>query len=90
MKSNILTLLIVCGSTVILVLAAALYFIRRWNRSKDQCDHAFILEEVADLNRDPKCEYCKKYLSAIDPNHEFKFTWDETKSMFRLTKILHK
>ena len=90
MKANIVTLVIVCGCFVTLVLTLALFFIRRWNKSKEECDHAFILEEVADLNRDPKCKYCKKYLSAIDPHHEFKFTWDETRSMFRLTKILRK
>ena len=90
MKSNIVTLVVACGGIVIIVLAIALHFVRRWSKSKEECDHAFTLEEVTDLNQDPKCEYCKKYLSAIDPNQEFQFTWDETKSMFHLTKIPRK
>lgn len=50
-----------------------------------ECDHTFKVEDVVDLNRDPKCELCGKYFSAISGRRAFDY--DQKLGKYRLTKI---
>jgi len=59
--------------TIVVALAAIILLLIMAIVKANRCDHRFPYKEVIDLNFDPKCSKCKKYLAAIDPKQKKRF-----------------